>query len=200
MSCDCHLEPETDEQRAVLRILLAVNATMFVAEMVVGVLAQSSGVIADSLDMAADALVYGVGLYAIGRAPFVKQQAARWSGIVQLVLAGSILLDVVRRALGGSEPKSLLMLAIAGVALGANAYCLALLQKHKHGEVHMRASWIFSRSDVIANLGVIAAAVLVYFTGTRWPDLVIGAAIALVVFAGGCEILREARATEPRSS
>lgn len=196
MSCDCEFEPADAAQRGVLVTLLAINGAMFVIELAVGFVAQSSGVIADALDMLADALVYGVGLYAIGRTAAIKCRAARWAGIFQLLLATSILVDVVRRALYGSEPRSGLMMAIALLALVANAYCLRLLQSHRGGEVHMRASWIFSRSDVIANLGVIVAGVLVSLTDSRWPDLVIGAAIALVVIKGGFEILADARREE----
>lgn len=191
MSCDCHLEASNDAQRGVLVTLLAINGAMFVIEIVVGVFAQSSGVIADSLDMLADALVYGVGLYAIGKAETIKRHAARWAGIFQLVLATSIVIDVARRAIFGSEPHSALMMAIASVALVANAYCLRLLHAHREGEVHMRASWIFSRSDVLANLGVVLAGLLVRLTDSRWPDLVVGAAIAVVVIKGGFEIMGE---------
>ncbi len=193
MSCDdCHMEATNAEQRRVLVTLLAINGAMFVAEIVVGIVAQSSGVIADSLDMLADALVYGVGLYAIGKTAAVKQGAARWAGWFQLTLAVSIVVDLVRRAVVGSEPHSTLMMVIAAVALVANAYCLRLLQKHREGEVHMRASWIFTRSDVIANVGVIMAGALVRVTDSRWPDLIVGAAIAAVVIKGGIEILRTA--------
>jgi cation diffusion facilitator family transporter len=194
MSCDdCRVEPKDESQRRVLVTLLAINGTMFVAEIIVGILAQSSGVIADSLDMLADALVYGVGLYAIGKAAIVKRRAAWWSGVFQLLLATSIVVDVVRRALVGSEPQSNLMMIIASVALSANAYCFWLLQKHREGEVHMRASWIFSRSDVIANAGVIVAGLLVRWTESRWPDLIVGAAISLIVINAGISILRETR-------
>jgi Co/Zn/Cd efflux system component len=122
----------------------------------------------------------------------MKQRAAQWSGVFQVALACGILLDVTRRAIYGSEPDSLLMMGVSVVALAANAYCLTLLAKHRDGEVHMRASWIFSRSDVIANAGVILAGVLVAATGSRWPDLVVGGAIALVVLHGGRAILRSA--------
>lgn len=192
--CGCSFEARDAEQRKVLVRLLAINGTMFVAEIVVGLLAHSTGVMADSLDMLADALVYGTGLYAIGRSAAAKHRAAYWSGIFQMVLAGSILVEVVRRAFYGSEPNSTLMMAISVVALTANAYCLKLLSKHRDGEVHMRASWIFSRSDVIANAGVILAGALVAVTDSRWPDLIVGTAIAVVVVRGGREILREASA------
>lgn len=189
--CDCHFEARDAEQRKVLLTVFAINSVMFVAELIVGIFAQSSGVIADSLDMLADALVYGVVLAAIGRAAALKQRAAWWSGVIQLALALGILGDVVRRTVWGSEPQSFLMMAIASVALGANAYCLSLLRKYRDGEAHMRASWIFSRSDVIANAGVILAGSLVWVTGSRWPDLIVGSLIAIVVAKGGAQILRE---------
>lgn len=195
--CGCSFEARDAEQRKVLMWLLAINATMFAVEIVVGVVAQSTGVMADSLDMLADALVYGTGLYAIGRSTAAKHRAAFWSGIFQVLLAASILFEVVRRALHGSEPNSALMMTISVVALLANAYCLKLLSKHRDGEVHMRASWIFSRSDVIANAGVILAGVLVAMTDSRWPDLVVGSLITVVVLHGGREILREAKAPSP---
>ena len=190
--CDCHFEARNTEQRQVLRTLLLINATMFAAEIVVGMLAESTGVMADSLDMLADATVYGLGLYAIGKTSAVKQRAAWWSGVSQIVLATGICLEVARRAVWGSEPHSLLMMGIAAVALVANSWCLVLLRKHRDGEVHMRASWIFSRSDVIANAGVILAGAFVWLTDSRWPDLIIGSAIAVVVVRGGLEIIRDA--------
>jgi Co/Zn/Cd efflux system component len=196
MSCDCQMEAKDQAQRQVLVTLLAINGAMFVVEIVAGLVADSSGVIADSLDMLADALVYGISLYAIGRSASIKVRAARSSGWFQIALAASIVLDVVRRAVFGSEPASLLMLVVASCALCANAYCLKLLAQHRQGEVHLRASWIFTRSDVIANAGVIVAALLVSLTQTRWPDLIVGAAIAGVVIKGGLSILSEARQAE----
>lgn len=193
MSCDCHLEARDNAQKRALILLFAINGVMFFVELIVGLWADSSGVIADSLDMLADALVYGISLYAIGRSAAIKVGAARWSGWFQILLASGILLDVLRRAVLGSEPASLPMLVVSVCALAANAYCLILLSKHRDGEVHMRASWIFTRSDVIANAGVIVAAGLVALTQTRWPDLIIGAAVAGVVIKGGYEILADAR-------
>lgn len=196
MSCDCHVEPSDDGQKKVLGTLLAINGAMFVVEVVVGIVADSSGVIADSLDMLADALVYGISLYAIGRSREIKTSAARWSGWFQVALAAGIGLDAIRRAIFGSEPSSRLMLVVSICALGANAYCLRLLHQHREGEVHMRASWIFTRSDVIANAGVIVAAGLVAVMNTRWPDLIVGAVIAGIVIKGGFEILSDAKKAE----
>jgi len=189
--CGCEFEARNRAERRVLVALLSINAAMFVIEFVLGWLGQSTGLIADSLDMLADASVYAVSLYAVGRAASTKRFAARLSGQLQIGLAGLVLLDVIRRSLVGSEPQGDWMMAVALVALIANVSCLWLIRKHRDGEVHMRAAWIFSANDVIANTGVILAGVLVTLTGSRWPDLVIGAIVAAVVLRGGIRILQE---------
>lgn len=192
--CGCgNVEIKNRSETKVLWQLLAINAVMFALEFVIGWLAQSTGLIADSLDMLADAGVYGIGLYAVGRSLRAKTHAASVSGVLQLGLAALVMLDVIRRFFVGSEPFGLLMMGVSTVALLANLACLALLAKHRNGEVHMRASWIFSTNDVLANLGVILAGALVYTIGSRMPDLVIGLIIALLVARGGVQILREAR-------
>lgn len=193
MSCDWHLEAESSAQRSVLKRLLIINAAMFVSELIIGLIADSSSVIADSIDMLADCLVYGISLFAVGAASFVKIRAARASGWFQIALAVSILVDVGRRAIFGSEPSSLLMFGISIVALAANAYCLILLSRQKNREVHIQASWIFTRSDVVANSGVIFAAIIVYFSQNSWPDLIVGAGISFFVVYGGLSILADAK-------
>jgi Co/Zn/Cd efflux system component len=178
------------DEETVLKKLLAINAVMFVAELGAGLLAQSVGLIADSLDMLADAFVYTLSLGAVGKHPELKKRAAKWSGYLQILLAVGALFEVVRRFLMGSDPEPPYMISVSLVALAANAACLALLSKHRHGGVHMKASWIFSSNDVIANLGVILGGVLVMVFKSNVPDLAIGAVIAVVVFRGALQILR----------
>ncbi len=129
------------QESGTLRWLLGINALLFVVEMTAGLIAQSTGLIGESLDNFADAAVYGLALYAVGHS--VK------------------MLEVVRRFVFGSEPESLVMMAIAFVALIANTSCLLLISKHREGGAHMKASWIFSANDVVINLGVITAGALV---------------------------------------
>ncbi|MDX1578341.1 MAG: cation transporter [Gemmatimonadota bacterium] len=175
-----------------LRALLVINAAMFVVEAVGGWLGESTGLLGDSIDMLADAGVYAISLYAVGRSERAKSGAALGSGIFQMALAGFVLAEVVRRALVGSEPVSVLMMTVGGLALAANVTCLKLISRYRKGEVHMRASWVFSRNDVLVNLGVIAGGGLVALTGSRIPDLVIGAFVSLAVFRGGVRIVRDA--------
>lgn len=156
-------------------------------------LAQSTGVLADAIDMFADAAVYGLSLYAVGREVVHQYRAARFSGIAEFVLAVGVLVEVVRRAFLGSEPVGALMMAVSVLALVANVTCMVLLARHRTGGVHLRASWIFSANDVLANLGVITAGGLVIAIGQAWPDLVIGTLVGLLVLTGAVRILRFAK-------
>jgi cation diffusion facilitator family transporter len=191
--CGCEIEIKDQKQKKVLYWLLVINALMFVIEISFGWIAESTALIADSLDMLADAIVYGIGLYAVGRAANDKAKAALVSGYFQAVLGSLILFDIIRRILQGSEPESTLMMTFGIVALFANVICLVLIHQHKDGEVHMRASWIFSTNDVIANLGVITGGVLVWILGSRWPDIIIGVVIAIVILRGAWIIIQDAK-------
>ncbi|CAI3124395.1 Zinc transporter ZitB [Acinetobacter oleivorans] len=184
--------PETIDlsgQSKILKILLAINAALFLIEFTCGIIAASTGLIADSLDMFADAAVYGIALYAVGKAAKYQLKAAHFAGWIQLVLATTVIIDVIRRFIYGSEPESFLMIGIGILALIANVTCLYLISGHKDGGAHMKASWIFSANDVIVNMGVIVAGILVAWTGSSYPDLVIGIIVSLFVLNGARKIL-----------
>lgn len=191
--CGCEFEAQNAAERKTLRVLLCINAFMFALEFSAGLIAYSAGLLADSLDMLADASVYGVSLYAVGRNQLLKAKAAHISGVIQVLLGLAVIVEVGRRFVFGSSPEGLLMLSIGSLALAANLTCLALLAKHRNGEVHMRASWIFSTNDVLANLGVMLSGVLVAFTASSLPDLIIGMIISALVIRGGIIILSEAK-------
>ena len=191
--CQCHVEITTADQRKTLIVLLGINAIMFVVEILAGIYAQSSGLIADGIDMLADALVYAVALYAVGRSATAKQDAAWLSGWFQILIGIAVAVDVIRRSLVGSEPISEFMIAIGTLALLANLACVLLIAKHRHEAIHMRASWIFSRNDLLANLGLITGGILVWQLGSAWPDLLIGGLISAVVIKGGWAILSEVK-------
>lgn len=193
-SC-CQIEAANREERRVLWALLAINGAMFVGEATAGWLAESSALIADSLDMLADACVYAISLYAVGRAARDKSRAAMASGVFQTALAAVVGVDVLQRIVLGSDPVSGMIMGVAGVALVANLACMALLAKHRHGEVHLRASWTCSTNDVIVNTSVIGAGALVWMTGSRLPDLVVGSVVALIVLKRAISILGQARAS-----
>ncbi len=186
-------EGNEDSEAKVLKILLGINALMFVFEIILGFMAQSTGLIADAMDMFADAAVYGVSLYAVGKSLLLQNKAARMSGYMQMLLAAFALVEVIRRFVFGSDPEPSYMMWVSLVALIANVICLILISRHRDGGVHMKASQIFSANDVIANISVLIAGALVTVTNSRIPDLVIGLIIAIVVFRGAIAILKISR-------
>jgi cation diffusion facilitator family transporter len=191
--CGCHAEANTAAERRVLWIALALNAAMAVIGSLAGWWAQSTGLLADALDMLSDATAYAIGLAAIGRSARFKQRAAGVSGSLLLLLGVGVLVEVGRRAWFGSEPIGWPIVATALVSLAVNLTVLRLLRPFRTGEVHLRATWIFTRADVVANIGVVVSGLLILATGWRYPDLVVGAMIGLYVCKEALEILSEAR-------
>ena len=192
--CGCDPpEVRTAQERRVLRIALALNAAMAVIGGLAGWMAQSTGLLADALDMLADATAYAIALMAIGRSALFKVRAATLSGAILLVLGVGVLVEVSRRLTYGAEPLSEWMIGTALLSLVVNFTVLRLLAPMKSGDVHLRATWIFTRADVVANLGVILAGVLVLVLNKPHPDFVIGALIGLYVIKEAIEILRDSR-------
>lgn len=177
------------QESSTLRLLLGINALLFVVEMSAGLIAQSTGLIAESLDNFADAAVYALALYAVGHSVKRQVRVAHIAGVVQLILALGVLIEVGRRFVFGSEPESMVMMIIAFIALIANTGCLLLISKHREGGAHMKASWIFSANDVVINIGLIAAGAMVAWTGSNHPDLIIGTIVGLIVLNGARRIL-----------
>lgn len=186
------IEPDAsdEQQRKLLIMVLFINSGLFVLELTTGFLADSMGLIADSLDMLADAIVYGLSLYAVGRAVAQKKQVAKLSGYFQLFLAVFGVVEVMRRFLGaGEEANFTLMITISLIALAGNVASLLVLKRAQSRDVHMQASWIFTSNDVIINISVIVAGLLVFFTGSNIPDLLVGAAVFCLVGYGAVRIL-----------
>lgn len=184
-------EVENDPKEAkVLKQLLVINLSMFFVEIVMGIIAHSAGLISDSMDMFADAAVYGISLYAVGKAVSLQKSAARLSGYLQLALALFAFSEVIRRYFYGSEPLAGYMIGISILALVANVTCLLLISKQRTGTVHMEASYIFSTNDVIANVGVIGAGLMVSYFKSPIPDLAVGFIIAVIVIRGAVSILK----------
>lgn len=179
------------DQRNLLWTVLAINFVFFIIEMSTGLISWSMGLVADSLDMLADSFVYGLSLFAIGGTIALKKRIARAAGYFQIALAIIGFVEVVRRFIGTSElPNFRTMIIVSVLALIANGICLVLLQRSKSEEAHMKASMIFTSNDVIINLGVIAAAVLVNWTESNKPDLVIGIIVFGLVIQGAVRILK----------
>lgn len=181
-------------ERSALIIAFVINAGFFVGELTVGVISRSMGLIADALDMGADASVYALSLAAVGTAASRKKKLARTSGYLQMTLASIGLIEVIRRFLIDIElPDPTSMIVLSVLALAGNVVTLVVLHRVRSGEAHLQASWIFTANDIKVNGLVIAAAVGVALTDSAIPDLVAGAFIFAVVANGARRILAISR-------
>jgi cation diffusion facilitator family transporter len=195
-TCGCGSAARTTPKR-ILIIALVLNALMFVVGLTAGVLAHSTGLIADALDMLADALAYGLGLAALNRSGLFQSRSATVRGVVLVALGLLVCAEAVRRLIVGSAPDGAAMIGIPVISLLVNGTVLLLLSRHQRDNVNMRASYICTRADVIANIGVIVSGIAVTITGSRFPDLIAGVTIGLYVVKEGLEIMREAHSALP---
>ncbi len=195
--CDdkaCELAKIPADQRRVLVVVLVINLVMFGVEGVYGIVARSTSLLADSLDMLGDALVYGFSLYAIGRSPRWNAGVSAMKGGIMSLFGIGVLVQAVYRFGSPGLPVAETMGWVGALALAANLTCAVLLLRHRNDDLNMRSTWLCSRNDVIVNLGVLAAAAAVALTGSKYPDLVVGVLISGLVLRSAAEILLESRA------
>lgn len=192
---EMELDAENDkEQTKLLWKILVINFAFFLIEITTGFFSHSMGLVADSLDMLADTLVYGLSLFAVGGTVLRKKTIAKLCGYFQLTLAVIGLLEVIRRFLGFEElPDYRTMIVVSILALIANVTCLYLLRRSKSEDAHMKASMIFTSNDVIINLGVIIAGTLVFLMDSKYPDLLVGGVVFIIVTRGAFSILKLAK-------
>ncbi len=186
--------PDTGRERTALIVAFLINAAFFIGELTVGLVSGSMGLIADALDMGADASVYALSLAAVGTATTRKKQLARASGYLQLGLATIGLVEVIRRLVADTElPNPTSMIVLSALALAGNIVTLIVLHRVRSGEVHLQASWIFTANDIKVNGLVIIAAIGVIVFDSAIPDLLAGAIIFAVVANGARRILAISR-------
>ena len=185
------IDESSTNQSKLLWTVLIINFVFFVIEMSTGIISKSMGLVADSLDMLADSFVYGLSLVAVGGTVLKKKRIAKYAGYFQITLATIGIVEVIRRFLGFEAlPVFSTMIIVSIFALIANGVCLFLLQKSKSTDAHMRASMIFTSNDIIINLGVIVAGVLVHWLNSGLPDLMIGIIVFVLVIQGALRILK----------
>lgn len=179
-------------QRRVLVAVLVINLAMFFIEFGAGLVARSSALQADAVDMLGDAIVYGLSLWAVNRGARWEAGAALAKGGLLLAFFAFIVVEVIHKLVNGVPPSSALMLAFGAIALVANLSCLALLWRFRALNINMKSTFECSRNDVAANLGVLVAAAGVSLTGRGWPDIVVGIVIALLFLRSAINVIAEA--------
>lgn len=182
-----------EKQGTVLKWVLGINALMFFVEFGFGWLSRSSALMADSLDMFGDAAVYGFSLFALNRGAIWRARAGLSKGVIMAISGFVVLGQATYRFLTASVPVAETMGVIGAVALAANAICLVLLYSHRADDINMRSTWLCSRNDIVSNVGVIVASVLVGLLNSGWPDLVVGVAIACLFLKSAYEVINEAQ-------
>ena len=187
------LDRRNAAERRTLALVLGINCAQVVVAGAVGIAANSAGLLGSALDNLADAGVYTVSLYAVGRTVVAKSRAASLSGVLLIVLALGLLGEVLRRFLASAEPIGLAMILAAAANAVTNVVNLQLLRKHRERGVHLKASWIFTTNDMWANAGIVVSGVAVMVLNSPLPDLLIGLVVAGIVLKGGWDILQEAR-------
>ncbi len=179
--------------RRVLWAALAINAAMFVVEIVAGTAAGSASLLADSLDFLADSANYAISLLVLGSVLAVRAKAALAKGISLGVIGLAVAGNVVYQIMNGQVPEAEVMGAIGLLALVANVASAIMLFAFRRGDANMRSVWICSRNDAIGNIAVMLAAVGVFGTGTNWPDIIVAAVMAGLALSGAVQIVRQAR-------
>lgn len=181
------------DQRKTLWVVLAINIALTGGFAIAGVIGDSSSLLANALDNASDSVVFVISLMALKHGQRWKIGAARLSGFLLLLFAAGVLADAFRRYTDGSAPlgSSIIIMGIIGAV--ANAFCFWLLHRLRHKDVNLRAATTFSFNDFASNGGVFVAGALVLWTGSNWPDLLVGVAVAVLAIKGGIDILRDAK-------
>lgn len=178
-------------QGKVLKAVLAINAIMFVIEATAGWLSNSTALLADSLDMFGDAAVYALTLYVLDRGRVWRARAAFAKGAVMGIFGIGVMAQAVVKLVGGVTPDPVTMGGVGALALTANLGCLLLLYRHRTDDINMRSTWLCSRNDIIANIGVLAAAAIVALVHSNWPDIVVGGLIAGLFLKDAVAVLRD---------
>ena len=181
-----------ENHQRVLWIVLVINALMFFGEGVAGFIAHSTSLMADALDMLGDALVYAFSLFVLARSVRWQASAAMAKGAFMLIFGLGVLGEAAYKALNPIMPSVETMGVVGGIALAANLVCFFLLYRHRSDNINMSSTWLCSRNDLIANVGVLVAAVASYLLVSRWPDIIVGVIIASLFLTSAIRILRQA--------
>lgn len=189
----CEITSLVNKHRKVLQVVLVINAVMFLVEGVAGAMAHSTSLMADALDMFGDALVYGLSIYVITESAKKQARASMVKGIFMLFFAAVVLGEAVYKILYPVIPDASTIGVIGSIALLANLVCFFMLYTHREDNLNMSSTWLCSRNDLIANVGVLFAGYLTYVLASRWPDIIVGVLIAALFLKSAIQIIREAK-------
>lgn len=189
----CEITALREKHRRVLQIVLAINTVMFAVESISGWMAHSTSLLADALDMFGDATVYAMSLYVLARSEREQGMVALFKGAIMLAFGLGVLIEAAYKAIHPVMPEAATMGAVGALALAANLLCFFLLYTHREDNVNMSSTWLCSRNDLFANVGVLLAALASYMLASRWPDIIVGTLIAVLFASSALRVIQQAR-------
>ena len=189
---DCSIDVLRERQQGTLRIVLGVNAVMFLVILVAALYGSSTALLADSLDNLGDALTYGLSLFAVSRGVSTKAKVALFKGGLIFLAACAVAAQIVYKLFVPSIPIFEIMGVFSLLGLAANSLCLYLLWRHRHEDVNMSSVWECSRNDIASNLSVFVAAAAVWLTGSGWPDTVVALGLVWLLLRSSIRVISSA--------
>ncbi|HBQ20642.1 MAG: hypothetical protein A2Z91_07910 [Deltaproteobacteria bacterium GWA2_38_16] len=178
----------------ILYAVFLINAGMFLVELISGLIANSSALKADSLDMFGDALVYGLSLFVLSKNHKIQARASVIKGLIMFLFGLYVFGEAFHKIIHPIVPTAQTISLIGILALMANMLCFVLLTKHKDKNINLKSSWICSRNDLYGNVSVIGAGILVGYFNSMWPDIIVGLGIAVLVLYFSVMVIKESLA------
>ena len=188
----CSIDVLRERQRGTLKIVLAVNAIMFLVILLAALYGSSTALLADSLDNLGDALTYGLSLFAVSRGASTKAKVALFKGVLIFLAACAVVAQIAYKLFVPSIPIFEIMGVFSLLGLAANTLCLYLLWRHRHEDVNMSSVWECSRNDIASNVSVFVAAGAVWLTGSGWPDIVVALGLVLFLLRSSIRVISSA--------
>jgi cation diffusion facilitator family transporter len=188
----CAVDALKVNQSKTLKIVLAINVLLFLIVFTSGWIAQSTGLMSESLDDLGDAITYALSLFVIYKSNQAKAKVALFKGLLILTGALFVLFQVVQHIMNQSVPVFEIMSAVGFIALLGNTACLFLLTKHKDQDINMSSVWECSKNDMTNNVAVIIASGLVWYSNTGWADTLIGLVLSIFLLKSSYRVIMSA--------
>lgn len=189
----CEITARNERQRTTLKWVLAINAVMFLVIVAAALYADSTALLSDSLDNLGDAITYALSLYAIALGGRAKAKVALFKGMLILAAALTVAGQIAWKLAHPALPIFEAMGTFSLLGLAANGICLYLLWRHRHEDINMSSVWECSRNDIASNISVFVAALGVWLTGAAWPDLLVAAALVVLLLRSALRVISSAR-------
>lgn len=186
----CAIDAMKVNQSKTLKIVLLINVLLFGLTAYYGLIAHSTGLLSESLDDLGDTITYALSLYVVYKSNQMKAKVAIIKGCLILLGALIVLSQVIRHIIDSTVPVFEVMGTVALIALILNAVCLFLLTKHREQDINMSSVWECSRNDILNNVAIILASVIVWMTNLGWADIAVGLVLSLLLIKSSVKVLK----------